>query len=57
VNFDIMDQLLIRYSVFVNYWPKSGNIMGQYFSYLQISKRSMISEKYCTIFSVALVYL
>jgi hypothetical protein len=30
VDFDITDQLLIRYSIFIRYWRKSENIMGQY---------------------------
>jgi len=34
VNIDVIDQLLIRCSVFVKYWRKSGSILGQYISYL-----------------------
>jgi len=30
----VIDQLLIRCSVYVRYWRKSGSIMGQYISYL-----------------------
>jgi len=26
VNFDVIDQLLIRYSVFTRYWRKNGSI-------------------------------
>jgi len=34
VDFNVKDHLLIRYSVFVIYWRKSGSIMVQYISYL-----------------------
>jgi hypothetical protein len=34
VDFDIIVQLLIRYSAFVRYQRKSESIMGQYISYL-----------------------
>jgi len=34
VDFNITDQLLIRYSVSIRYWRKNGSIMGQYISYL-----------------------
>jgi hypothetical protein len=34
MDFDIIDQLLMRYSIFIKYWRKSGSIMGQYISYL-----------------------
>jgi hypothetical protein len=34
VAFDLMAQLLIRHSVLIQYWRKSGNIMGQYISHL-----------------------
>jgi len=33
-NFDVTDQLLIRYCIFIRYWRKSGSIMGQPISYL-----------------------
>jgi hypothetical protein len=30
VDFDVKDQLLIRYSAFFRYWRKCGSIIGQY---------------------------
>jgi len=34
VDFDVTDQLLIRYYAFIIYWRRNGSIMGQYVSYL-----------------------
>jgi hypothetical protein len=34
VDFDITNQLLIRFSAFIRYWDKSGSTMRQYISYL-----------------------
>jgi len=34
VDFDVTDQLLMSYSLFVRYWRESGSIVGQYISYL-----------------------
>jgi len=34
VDFDIIDQLLIRHSAFVRYWRNNESIMGQYISYI-----------------------
>jgi hypothetical protein len=31
-RFNIIDQLLVRYSAFVTYWRQSGSVMGQYIS-------------------------
>jgi hypothetical protein len=33
VDFDVIDQLLMKYSAFVRYPRKNGNIMGQYINY------------------------
>jgi hypothetical protein len=41
VDFDIRDQLLIRYSAFSRNWMKNENIMRQYISYLYTSKKPM----------------
>jgi hypothetical protein len=59
VNFDVIDQLLIRYSAFIRYWRKNWTIMGVYNSYLYISRSPVTQsgEKYHTIFSLHLVYL
>jgi hypothetical protein len=40
MNFDITNQLLIRYSAFFTYWGKDGNIMGQYINQLNDSKKA-----------------
>jgi len=34
VDFEVTDQLLIRYFAFIIYWRRDGNIMGQYIIYL-----------------------
>jgi hypothetical protein len=34
VDFGVIDQQLIKFSVSGRYWKKNGNIMGQYISYL-----------------------
>jgi len=58
VGFDVIDQLLIRYPVFLRYWRKSGRLMGQYVSYfIDFEKAYDSGEKYCKIFSLNLVYL
>jgi hypothetical protein len=33
VDFDVTDQLLIRFSAFLKYWIKDGSAMRQYISY------------------------
>jgi hypothetical protein len=33
-EFDVIDELLLKYSALVRYRRKNGNIMGQYRSYL-----------------------
>jgi hypothetical protein len=37
MDFDVTDQLLIRFSAFVRYWEKSGSTMRLYISYSEIS--------------------
>jgi len=44
VDFDIIDELFIRYSAFVTYMRKNGSIMGQYINYLQLSREPMTQE-------------
>jgi hypothetical protein len=58
VDLEVADQQLIRYSVFVRRWRKSGTIITKYISYLQILRRhkSQSGDKY-TMFSMHLVYL
>jgi hypothetical protein len=34
MDFDVIGQRLIRYSISVRYWRKSGSIMAQYINYL-----------------------
>jgi hypothetical protein len=41
MDFDVMDHLLIRYSVLVRYWRKNGKIVGQYITYLESLRRPM----------------
>jgi hypothetical protein len=41
VDFDLTYQLLIIFSAFVRYWKRSGSTMGQYISYLHISRKPM----------------
>jgi hypothetical protein len=45
VDFKVTDQLLIRYPGFIRYWRRNGSIMGQYISYLYISRRSMAQSR------------
>jgi len=33
MDFNIIDQLLIRYSVFVRYWRKNWRVTGQHITY------------------------
>jgi hypothetical protein len=49
MDFDIIGQLLITYTGFVRYWRRNRLTLGQYISYLEISRRSMTQsgEKYC----------
>jgi hypothetical protein len=68
VNFDVTSQRLIRCSInnsttdqmlyIRQILEKTGNIMVQYMSYLQISRKPMIQlgRKYCKIFSLSLEY-
>jgi hypothetical protein len=59
VDFYVIGQRLIRSSTSVRYWRKSGSIMAQYISYLQISGKPNIhvGGRYYTIFSLSLEYL
>jgi len=41
VDFDVIDQLLIRYSEFARYWRKNGSTVGQYIKYLYPSRKPM----------------
>jgi hypothetical protein len=34
MDFDVIDEALIRYSAFIGEWRGNGNVMGQYISYL-----------------------
>jgi hypothetical protein len=58
VDFDVINQMLLRYSALVRHWRKIRSRMGQYINYLNIL-RSMTQpgEKYCTLFSLHMVYL
>jgi hypothetical protein len=49
VEFDIMSQQLLRSSISIRYWRKSGSIMVQYINYLQISRKPLVQlgAKYC----------
>jgi len=42
MDFDIIDQLLIRYSAFIRYWRRNESTVGQYISYLQTSRRGVL---------------
>jgi hypothetical protein len=57
VDFNVIDQLQIRYFAFVRYWRKNWSAMGLYISYLEISGKPMIQlgGKYYTTFSLNLV--
>jgi hypothetical protein len=44
-DYDITEQLPIRYSAFVKYWRRNGSTMGQHISYLLTSRMS--GEGYC----------
>jgi hypothetical protein len=56
--FDVIGQRLIRFSISVRYWRKSGSIMAQYISYLYVSRKPMIhlGGKHYTTFSLSLEY-
>jgi hypothetical protein len=58
VNFDIIRQQMIRFSISVRHWRKIRSLMVQHISFLYISRKSMIhlGGKYCTIFSVSSEY-
>jgi len=45
MDFDVADRLLIRYSVFYRRRWKSGSVVGQYNSYLQIFRSSMTYQE------------
>jgi hypothetical protein len=57
-DFDVMGQQLIRTSISVRYWRKSGSIMVQCISYLYISRKPIIQlgRKHYTIFSLSSEY-
>jgi hypothetical protein len=55
VDFDIIDELLNRYSAFIQYQRRNGN-MVQYISYfVEFEKAYDLGEMYCTVFSLNLV--
>jgi hypothetical protein len=56
VDFDIIGQLLIKFSVSGRYWRKNGSIMIQYISYSWISTKPtfQLGGKYYTIFLFSL---
>jgi hypothetical protein len=57
VDSDVTDKVPITYSAFVTYWKRNGNMMGQYISYLQTSRKLMTQiEKYCKTLSLNFVY-
>jgi len=58
-DFDITDQLLIKYSTIVRYWRKYGNIIRQLIIDYEKVYDSVSTEvwKYSTIFLMNLVYL
>jgi hypothetical protein len=55
VDFDVTGRRLIISSISLRYWRKSGSIIAQYLSYLQISRKPMIrlGGKYYTSFSLS----
>jgi hypothetical protein len=57
-DLDVIDKCPIRFSKSVRYWRKSGSIMVQNISYLQISRKPMtqLGGKYYTIFALSLEY-
>jgi len=57
MDFDVIVQLLIRYSAFIRYWRKKLRTMVQYMSYVYILRRPMTQsgEKYGIIFGFNLV--
>jgi hypothetical protein len=59
VDFNVIDQWLIRFPISVRYWIKNGSIMVQYISCLQISRKPMIRSagKYYAIFLLSFEYL
>jgi hypothetical protein len=58
VDFGVIDQRLITFSIFGRYWRKNGSIMVQYISYLYISRkpRIQLGGKYYTILRLSLEY-
>jgi len=52
VDFDVTDELLIRYSAVIRFWIRNGNTVFMYFK-----NTCNLGEKYCTILSLNLVYL
>ena len=50
VDSDVTGQPMITYSAFVKYLRKSGNVMGQYISYLQKAYDSVKMEVLCNTF-------
>jgi hypothetical protein len=59
VDFDVANQLLIRYLSLVRYRKIKGSIIGEYTSYLEISRRHTPHSwgKHRKIFSLNLAYL
>jgi hypothetical protein len=53
VDFNVTDQLLIRFSAFIRYWRKYESAMKQYISCSWTSRKPMIQlgGKYCAVFS------
>jgi hypothetical protein len=58
VDFGIIVQRMIKFSVSGSYWRKNGSLMVQYINYSYISRKPMIQlgGKYYTIFSLSLEY-
>jgi hypothetical protein len=58
VDFDVIYQILIRYSAFVRFWRKKWECNGTVHQVFVDSKDHVSGEeKYCTIFLFNLVYL
>jgi hypothetical protein len=55
MNFNITNQLLIRYSVYIRYWRKYGSTVTV--DQLFIDSEKAQGQKYCTTFSLNLLYL
>jgi hypothetical protein len=56
VDFNVTDQLLIKYFAFVRYWRKNKSTMGEYISYLSFHA-GLCQKYYCTIISLDLVHI